>query len=115
MNTILARTRKTEEGSSLFLVMTLIVIAFLMLASALSWSQNNALTIARNNQYWRTIAAAEAATEKVFARLHEDFQSTGENTIYNNSQGTAYCTTVPTEIGRASCRERVESPVGAEV
>ncbi|PYJ87415.1 MAG: hypothetical protein DME22_01725 [Verrucomicrobia bacterium] len=96
MNTILARTRKTEEGSSLFLVMTLIVIAFLMLASALSWSQNNALTIARNNQYWRTIAAAEAATEKVFARLHEDFQSTGENTIYNNSQGTAYCTTVPT-------------------
>ena len=39
MNTILARTRKTEEGSSLFLVMTLIVIAFLMLASALSWSQ----------------------------------------------------------------------------
>src|SRR2546430_299165 len=96
MNTILTRTRKSEAGSSLFLVMTLIVIAFLMLASALSWSQNNALTIARNNQYWRTIAAAEAATEKVFARLHEDFQSTGENTIYNNSQGTAYCTTVPT-------------------
>ena len=63
MNTILARTRKTEEGSSLFLVMTLIVIAFLMLASALSWSQNNALTIARNSQYWRTVAAAEAATE----------------------------------------------------
>ena len=60
MNTILARTRKTEEGSSLFLVMTLIVIAFLMLASALSWSQNNALTIARNSQYWRTVAAAGA-------------------------------------------------------
>jgi len=96
MNTTLTRTRKTEEGSSLFLVMTLIVIAFLMLASALSWSQNNALTIARNNQYWRTIAAAEAATEKVYARLHDDFQLNGETTVYNNSQGTAYYTTVPT-------------------
>ena len=96
MNTILARTRKTEEGSSLFLVMTLIVIAFLMLASALSWSQNNALTIARNSQYWRTVAAAEAATEKVLARINNDFQLNGEGTVYNNSQGTAYCTAVPT-------------------
>ena len=96
MNTILARTRKTEEGSSLFLVMTLIVIAFLMLASALSWSQNNALTIARNSQYWRTVAAAEAATEKVLARINNDFQLNGEGTVYNNSRGTAYCTAVPT-------------------
>ena len=96
MNTTPARTRKTEEGSSLFLVMTLIVIAFLMLASALSWSQNNALTIARNSQYWRTIAAAEAATEKVLARINNDFQLNGESTVYNNSQGTTYCSAVPT-------------------
>ena len=47
MNTTLARDRKTKEGSVLFMVLILIVIAFLMLSSALSWSSNNAITIAR--------------------------------------------------------------------
>src|SRR2546425_800697 len=97
MKTILVRTRKTEEGSSLFLVMTLIVIAFLMLASALSWSQNNALTTARNNQYWRTITAAEAATEKVLTRLATDFQgANGESAVYSTLTAGTYGGVVPT-------------------
>ena len=75
MNTALTRIRKTEEGSSLLLVTILIVIAFMLLGSALSWSSHNAVTIARNSQYWRTVAAAEAATEKVLSRLAWDFLS----------------------------------------
>src|SRR5207249_5066715 len=30
------------------------------------------------------------------ARINNDFQLNGEGTVYNNSQGTAYCTAVPT-------------------
>jgi hypothetical protein len=74
------------------------VIAFLGLASVLSWSSNSARTTARNNQYWRTVAAAEAATEKVLTRLEKDFQRfNGERVVYNNSRGgTKYGSQVPT-------------------
>src|SRR2546421_2839951 len=96
MNTTLTRNRKPEEGSSLFLVMILIVIAFMMLASALSWSSNNALTIARNGQYWRTVGAAEAATEKVLSHFAWDFQGVnGENTVYGALNAGTYRNLVP--------------------
>jgi len=97
MNTTLARDRKTKEGSVLFMVLILIVIAFLMLSSVLSWSSNNATTIARNSQYWRTIGAAEAATEKVLTRLSRDFQSVnGEDTVYRTLTLGSYAQQVPT-------------------
>ncbi|PYM10466.1 MAG: hypothetical protein DME18_16210 [Verrucomicrobia bacterium] len=97
MNTALTRIRKTEEGSSLLLVTILIVIAFMLLGSALSWSSHNAVTIARNSQYWRTVAAAEAATEKVLSRLAWDFQSVnGENTVYGALNAGTYRSLVPT-------------------
>jgi len=96
MNTTLTRNRKPEEGSSLLLVMILIVIAFMMLASALSWSSNNALTIARNGQYWRTVGAAEAATEKVLSHFAWDFQGVnGENTVYGALNAGTYRNLVP--------------------
>src|SRR5205823_12088348 len=97
MNTTLARDRKTKEGSVLFMVLILIVIAFLMLSSALSWSSNNATTIARNSQYWQTVGAAEAATEKILTRLSRDFQSVnGEDTVYRTLMKESYAQQVPT-------------------
>lgn len=95
MNTKPTLKRKSKEGSSLFLVVILIVIAFMMLGSALSWSTNNAITIARNGQYWRTVAAAESATEKILTRLARDFQSAnGESAVFGNL--STYGSAVPT-------------------
>ena len=83
MTTTATHHRKTDAGSFLVLVMILVGIAFLGLASVLAWSANNARTIARNNQYWRTTAAAEAATEKVLTRLARDFQGiNGGSAVY---------------------------------
>jgi hypothetical protein len=71
-------------------------IAFVMLASALSWSMNNASSIDRNNQYYRTQAAAEAATEKVLGRLAKDFQSVnGESAVYGNLTAGGYRNVIP--------------------
>jgi hypothetical protein len=59
-------------------------ISMLLLGAALSWSSTNATLIERHNQYYNTVAAAEAATEKVLAAMASDYQSQGESAVINN-------------------------------
>jgi hypothetical protein len=69
-------------------------IGLLALAGALGWVTTNGNLIYRNNQHYRTVAAAEAATEKVLTRMTRDFKDGGEATVYANQ--TTYAALVPT-------------------
>ena len=86
--------RQDEGGYALFLVVLLGSIALATLAGALSWCTTNASLNQRNNQYFRTVAAAEAATEKVLAHMAADYQRDGD--FGNASHQTEYISLVPT-------------------
>ena len=70
--------RPPPQGYALMLMLGFVCVSAVIVGSALSWASNNALMTQRNNQYFQTVAAAEAATEKVLARLEYDYQRYGE-------------------------------------
>ena len=90
----LRRGRSGEQGFATFLVVVLASIALLTLAGALSWSTCNSTLNLRNNQYQRTVLAAEAATEKVLTHMSDDYQRDGD--YGNSSHLSEYSTFVPT-------------------
>ena len=73
--TDIPRFRLNRRGYALFMVMLFGGIGMLALGGALSWVQTNGTLIHRSNQNYRAIAAAEAATEKVLARLCRDYKT----------------------------------------
>ena len=62
------------------MVMIFLGISLVILAGALKWTATTSLVTQRRNQYSSTVAAAEAATEAVIARMTRDFQYQGVNT-----------------------------------
>jgi hypothetical protein len=84
----------SASGYALVLVLIFTAISFLVLGAALSWSSTNANLIERHNHYYDTLAAAEAATEKVLAQISADYQTDGARGVTNNL--LTYQTTVPT-------------------
>jgi hypothetical protein len=112
------RPSRQEAGYAVLLVVFLGSIGLLTLAGALGWCTTNATLNQRNNQYFRTVAAAEAATEKVLTHMIDDYRREGdygnfshlshyqafvptssESSLWNNyafsdGQGNANCTYV---------------------
>src|SRR5438093_5754376 len=86
--------RRGQQGYILLLVVSFATISFLVLGAALDWCMTNSKLNDRNNQYFTTVAAAEAATEKVLAGLDRDFQSQGESLVWANLDN--YRALVPT-------------------
>jgi hypothetical protein len=74
-------TRK-ERGYALMLVLIFTGIGLLVMGGVLSWSTNNANHIERHNQYYTTLAAAEAATEKILSDICTTYQKEGEGSVY---------------------------------
>ena len=68
-------------------------IALAILASAMTWSANSARLTHRSIQYERSVAAAEAATEKVLTRVTQDFLIGGDSLVTANVG--SYRTNVP--------------------
>ena len=82
------------RGYTLLLVITFAAISFLVLGAALDWCMTNGRMTDRNNQYFTTAAAAEAATEKVLSSIARDYASQGESLVWLNIDN--YRTLVPT-------------------
>jgi hypothetical protein len=82
-----------RKGYALVLVLGILAISALMLGGILSWCSQLGTQVERNNRYNRTLAAAEAATEKVLSRISKDFQQGGEGGVYGNL--AQYRTMVP--------------------
>lgn len=76
------------------MTMIMMAVALLILTGVLTWSSANARLSARSNQYTVSVAAAEAAAEKVNSRLASDFLSGGEGQVIANLD--AYRKMVPT-------------------
>ncbi len=72
------------KGYALLLVLIISVATLTILAAALSWCSTNTTISQRNNQYFKTLAAAEAATEKVITQLASDYQSQGDSLVAAN-------------------------------
>src|SRR5262245_23611069 len=62
-----------KAGYALVLAMAFAGISLLVLSSTLNWSAGGSKVTERNNSYNRALAAAEAGTEAVIARMDRDF------------------------------------------
>ena len=71
------------RGSTLLMVLVLTLATFVVLASTLSWTMTNTNLSGRNNEYYRTVSAAESATEKVIAAIESDYQAGGDTPVQN--------------------------------
>jgi len=69
-------------------------ISLMLLTGILLWSSANGRLAARYNEYYASVRAAEAATEKVIAHMASDFQQSGIWGV--NSNLSSYATLVPT-------------------
>ncbi|HVK58778.1 MAG TPA: hypothetical protein VM735_08365 [Candidatus Kapabacteria bacterium] len=83
-----------REGFALLVVLGFTAISLIALGGALSWTAHTSRTTDRNNQYFNTVAAAEAATEKVVSKLSGDFQQNGIGSVVSGLP--AYRNLVPT-------------------
>lgn len=74
--------------------MVMTAIALAVLAAAMSWSASTTRLTHRSIQYTRSIAAAEAGTEKVLSRISKDYLSGGDKLVADNL--ASYRLIVPT-------------------
>ena len=92
MKTALATQKPDQTGSALMLTLIMSAIALALLAGAMSWSSSNNRLTYRSIQYNRSVAAAEAATEKVVTQINHDFlygsESSGRNNLNTYRQNT---------------------------
>lgn len=91
--------QSAKAGSALALTMIMTGIALAILASAMSWSANSTRLTHRSIQYNRSVAAAEAATEKVVSRMTRDFLSGGDKLVADNA--ASYRTSIPNSTDSA--------------
>ena len=82
-----------RRASTILMVLALTACTFLILGGILSWAGTNTNLSGRNNEYFKTVAAAEAATEKVLTAIAKDYQTAGESLVFNNL--AAYRAKVP--------------------
>lgn len=100
MKTPSANRKPDCTGSALVLTMIMSAIALAILASVMAWSATSTRLTHRSIQYTRSVAAAEAATEKVVSQITADFLNGGESLVVNNLN-TYRQNTVPTAADSA--------------
>jgi hypothetical protein len=84
MNLLRPNPRRRISGSLLVMVLVFLTVSLVVLVAALGWTQTSTQLTGRHNQYFRTVAAAEAATEKVLARVTRDYQDQGESLVFSS-------------------------------
>jgi hypothetical protein len=91
---VASNSRRPPRGSAITLVVFFLGLSVTLIATGLSWTTTNANLTDRTAQYYRTLAAAEAATEKILTRMCTDYQRHGDSRVFANLN--AYRGTVPT-------------------
>ena len=84
MKTTFTPQKPNPTGSALVLTIIMSAIALALLAAAMSWLTSSTRMTYRSIQYNRSVAAAEAATEKVVSQINRDFLYGGESLVSNN-------------------------------
>ncbi|MBI4663660.1 MAG: hypothetical protein HY735_33075 [Verrucomicrobia bacterium] len=83
-----------RAGYALVMVLFFAGLSMLALGTALNWTSTSAIQTERQNRYFSLVAAAEAATEKVLARVTLDYKNGGESTVFASL--STYRALVPT-------------------
>ncbi len=96
MKTRFVSQNRKCAGYALMMVMAIAACAIIILAATMSRTITTANLNVRNNQYNATLFAAEAATEKVVARMIFDYRINGLNQVSNNVANNFYRTYIPT-------------------
>jgi hypothetical protein len=96
MKTTPVKPRTRERGWALLVVMGLAATGLLLMASVITWANENAAVTARNSEYFTTTYAAEAATEKALGAIVQDDQNYGEGLVLTRSAASYYSTLIPT-------------------
>jgi Tfp pilus assembly protein PilX len=94
MKTRFTIQKPNQTGSALMLAMIMTAIALAILAGVMTWGATSNRMTHRSIQYTRSVAAAEAATEKVESQIARDFLAKGETYVVNNLN--SYQNMVPT-------------------
>jgi hypothetical protein len=76
--------RHSSAGYALIMVMVMCALSIVVLAATMNRTGSVALLNNRNNQYVANVNTAEAAVEKVIARLAYDFQGYGAGAVKAN-------------------------------
>ena len=74
-------SRKTKRGYALLLVLFFTAVGLMAVLTLLQRTASDEKMANRNNQYFNSVEAAEAATEKVMAELNADFLGQGAKTV----------------------------------
>jgi hypothetical protein len=85
---------RANQGWALLAVMTIGLAILLIVAGYMSWSNQNAATTSRRNEFFSTAYAAEAATEKALSAMVRDDQVFGEGYVLGHLSN--YSAMVPT-------------------
>jgi hypothetical protein len=88
------RAGHRQRGWALLVVMSVAAVGLMTLAGVMSWANENATVAARNNEYFATSYAAEAATEKVLSAMSQQYQNFGFPLLVSNM--STYASTLPT-------------------
>ncbi len=91
---LLGSRRRGQRAWALLAVMSLGAAGLLIMASVMNWSDENSSVTERNNEYFATTYAAEAATEKVLASIYQQYNDYGFFTVNQNL--TTYARLIPT-------------------
>jgi hypothetical protein len=95
MKTTIPPHRRPTQGYALIMVLIIATLGVIALSGTMRRTTNMALLNQRNNQYVSTLNAAEAATEKVIARMRHDYMLGGDASLAGNL--ALYRNSVPTE------------------
>ena len=85
-----------SSGSALLMVLIMCAVSLVIMVAIMNRTSTVSNLNNRNNQYAVCCTAAEAAVEKVFARMAYDFQNYGLGQVTNNLVAGVYQTNIPT-------------------
>lgn len=94
--------RKLSQGNALVAVMLMIMISLIAVGAALSWTMSSQNMTYRHSQYTRTVAAAEAATEKAVIAINDDYKRYGQVYVVSNLNQYRAMVPKPNESSRWS-------------
>jgi hypothetical protein len=76
--------KKTSSGYALMMVLFMITVSMIVLQATVNRTSGNSKQNDRNVDYFTAVNAAEAATEKVIARMRADYNSGSDTRITNS-------------------------------
>lgn len=81
MKTALVSRKARQTASALAVTLVMTSVALAILAGAMAWSAHSTRMTHRSIQYTRSVAAAEAVTEKAIGQITRDFLLGGEKLV----------------------------------